>query len=58
MIFVRDILKDKPEIIQEDDFVNRLYDDVNKNPKDRKTLKMVHITDIHLDLKYAPGSNN
>ena len=58
MIFVRDVLKDKPEIIQDDEFVNKLYDDVNKHPAGRKTLKMVHITDIHLDLKYAAGSNN
>jgi hypothetical protein len=52
------MLKDKPEYLQDDNFVNNLYEDLLKDKHPRKTLKMLQVTDIHLDLKYRAGASN
>ncbi len=52
------MLKSKPEHLQDDNFVNNLYEDLLKDKHPRKTLKMVQVTDIHLDLKYRSGASN
>mmetsp|Transcript_14418 Transcript_14418/g.24590 ORF Transcript_14418/g.24590 Transcript_14418/m.24590 type:complete len:137 (-) Transcript_14418:1409-1819(-) len=55
------ILKDKPEEVEGDDFVDRLYRGFNWNgyrgPNEKKLIKMLHVTDTHLDLDYQEGSN-
>jgi len=39
--FINAILADKPEDLQDDNFVNKLYDEIHKDKHPRKTLKMV-----------------
>lgn len=53
-LYTKKILADKPLEIQSNDFLDKLYERVNK--KERKTLKVVHMSDLHLDLRYAEGS--
>lgn len=43
------VLSTKPEIIQNDDFVNSLYKDILADPNPRSTLTFLHLSDIHLD---------
>jgi hypothetical protein len=43
------VLAQKPEIIQNDDFVNSLYKDILADPNPRPTLTFLHLSDIHLD---------
>lgn len=50
------VLKDKPEHIQDDEFIQKLYDGM-KGQKDRKTFKALHLADLHVDLSYKPGAN-
>jgi sphingomyelin phosphodiesterase len=40
-----------------DDFIDRLYEQIRNDSQPRKTIKMVHFTDIHMDLKYVKGAS-
>ena len=55
MDFAQSVLEDKPDHIKDDEFVNRLYDSM-KGSGNRKTLKMVQFTDLHVDLEYTVGA--
>jgi len=48
------VLSDKPAFIDNDDFVQKLYDQLPPN----KTFTAVHISDLHLDLNYQVGANS
>jgi len=54
-------LADKPEFIQDNDYINKLYkeiqDDLEAGRK-RETMLMYHFTDLHWNLEYQEGSNN
>lgn len=56
--YVERVLKDKPEIIKDDDFINKQYQAIAADTSARKTFKMVHITDAHFDLNYAVGADS
>ena len=51
------VLSDKPSFLSADTFLNDLYAGIQADPSPRPTLKMVHFTDVHVDLQYAAGSN-
>ena len=52
------ILSTKPKALENDDFVDKMYAEMAADPgfKDRETIKAVHVTDVHLDTNYAPGT--
>lgn len=52
--YINNVLETKPAIIKDDNFINKLYAD-HKKPK--KTLKIAHLTDLHLDLEYVEGTS-
>lgn len=54
-----DILSTKPAEIQNDDFIDNLYKEIANDPnrEQRPTFKLVHFTDIHMDLKYRAGAS-
>lgn len=54
--FVTRVLANKPAFLQENDFVQKLYDGI-KGQSGRKTFKAVHFSDAHVDLQYTPGTN-
>lgn len=54
--FAERVLADKPEFIEDNNFVNSLYAQI-KN-KSRKTIKAVQFTDLHVDFDYAVGSDS
>eukprot|EP00345_Euplotes_harpa_P014290 CAMPEP_0168352526 /NCGR_PEP_ID=MMETSP0213-20121227/22640_1 /TAXON_ID=151035 /ORGANISM="Euplotes harpa, Strain FSP1.4" /LENGTH=520 /DNA_ID=CAMNT_0008363827 /DNA_START=173 /DNA_END=1731 /DNA_ORIENTATION=+ len=54
------ILSDKPSFIQNNDFVNNLYKEIEDDTKrgvKRETMLMYHFSDLHFDLEYKAGSN-
>jgi hypothetical protein len=55
--FAHRILSDKPDYIADDNFINNLYQSISGSQK-RETFKMVHLTDVHFDLKYTVGANS
>lgn len=55
--YIKKILADKPKELEKDDFVNNLYEKINKDTNERKTFKMLHIADAHLDFQYQVGDD-
>lgn len=55
--YVDRVLADKPNHIQDNDFVNKLYKQMHSNGGPKKTFRAVHYGDAHVDLEYTPGTN-
>ena len=53
---VNKILATKPKELENDDFVDKLYEGIAADPENRETIKAVHISDVHLDHDYLAGS--
>lgn len=47
----------KPESLKSNDFVNKLYDSISVDKKQRKTFKAAHYSDVHVDFYYKEGTN-
>ncbi|CDW73013.1 ser thr protein phosphatase family protein [Stylonychia lemnae] len=54
--FKNSILADKPASLVNDTFLDDLYTSVNGQT--RTTIKILHLTDLHLDLEYTVGAVN
>lgn len=55
------ILSDKPESIQNNDFIDKLYqkiEDDKKNGIARETMLMYHFSDLHWNMKYEAGTSD
>jgi hypothetical protein len=50
--YVDAMLATKPEIIQDNNYVNSLYAKIKADPNPRPTFKAVHISDLHMDYSY------
>lgn len=55
--YVERVLKDKPEFLEGNDFIDNLYKKIKQSSEPRKTIKAVHFSDIHVDFEYTPGTN-
>lgn len=55
--FIRGVILDKPEHVQDDMFLTNIHKQVASSNEVRKTLKMAHFTDLHIDLLYKEGAN-
>ena len=55
--YANDVLETKPKDIQDNNYLNSLYNRIRASSTKRKTLMAVQITDIHLDYEYAVGSD-
>lgn len=53
---VEKILATKPLSLSDDNFIDKLYEEIATDQNERKKIKAVHISDVHLDLKYSAGS--
>ena len=54
---VNRILATKPASLANDDFIDKMYDVIAADPSKRDIIRTVHITDVHMDLDYIPGTN-
>ena len=69
--FVRRLQQEKPELIKDNQFLNKMYDELNiymQDPKaietmygaaaptSRSIIKSIQISDIHVDFKYKEGT--
>lgn len=52
--YVKRVIDGKPDVIKNNDYVDKLYDSIKG--ENRKTLKIVQISDPHVDFKYTPGT--
>lgn len=48
---------DKPEIIKDDEFVNKLYKKIEEEGTEYETYKILQISDWHVDFRYREGAN-
>lgn len=55
--FVERVLSDKPDIIKNNDFHDKLYDQIKADKSQRKTVKVLHLSDPHPDFEYFEGAN-
>ena len=53
---VNNILATKPVALQNDDYINNLYEEMAKSTEERPTIKALHVSDIHVDFHYTPGT--
>ena len=55
------ILSDKPEFIKDNDYIDKLYkqiEDDKKIGKERETILLYHLSDLHFQLDYEEGTSN
>jgi len=55
---VKEKLRQKPHYIKNNDYVDRLYRKIKEDPKPRKTVRSIQVSDIHIDFQYEIGSPN
>lgn len=46
----------KKEALKSNDFIDNLHKEIKSDKKKREILKVVHMSDIHLDFNYTPGT--
>jgi hypothetical protein len=56
--WVEDLLKTKPSQIQENNYLNGVYETVKASNGPRKILRAIQLTDPHIDWLYAPGADS
>ena len=55
--FMDRVFKDKPEEIKDNNYLNSLYEEMEADKKSRKTVKVLHMSDVHFDYEYFEGKN-
>ena len=51
------ILATKPASLANDDFIDKMYDEIAADESKRDVIRTVQISDVHMDFGYLPGSN-
>ena len=54
--YASQILKKKPASIQKNNYLNNIYDSIQGESK-REQLKIVHVSDPHIDFLYQEGAD-
>ena len=54
--YVKSKIAAKPEFIKQNDFVNKLYEQIANDTNDRAVVRSIQISDPHIDFKYKEGS--
>lgn len=55
--FVDRLLSEKPEFIANNDYSDKLHAKMAADTEPRKTVKVLHMSDLHLDFEYVVGTN-
>ena len=50
--YIRRLIQNKPQKIKNNDFIDNLYKQINEDKKERETVKILHMSDLHIDLNY------
>ena len=53
---VDNILSTKPTHVQNDDYIQNLYEQMAQSTEERPTLRALHLSDVHIDFAYTPGT--
>ena len=52
------VLADKPEFIQDNNYINNLYKEMGNNEENKEKIILYHLSDLHWDLNYTEGAGN
>lgn len=55
------ILADKPDFIKDNNYINNMYKEIAEDKRagrERETMLLYHISDLHMNLDYKPGTSN
>jgi len=55
--YIKETLKDKPEYIRKDDFIDQLHLKISQEKENSNTYKILQISDWHVDLRYQEGTS-
>ena len=55
--YVKRMISEKPDIIRNNDYMDKLYAEIKTDKKERETINILHMSDLHLDLEYTVGNN-
>lgn len=55
--YVHRMISEKPDIIKNNDFIDNLYEEIKNDPKERETIRVLHMSDLHTDLSYSVGAS-
>jgi hypothetical protein len=55
--YIRRVISEKPDIIKNNDFIDNLYKEIENDKKTRETIRVLHMSDLHVDMMYSPGSS-
>ena len=55
--FIERVLADKPQFIANNSFIDQLYEEISADPEPRETIRVLHMSDIHIDFEYQVGAN-
>ena len=55
--YIDRVLADKPDFIKDNEFTNNKYKEIKADPKERKAVRVMHLSDVHLDFYYEEGTN-
>lgn len=50
-------MKDKPDFIRNDDFIDNLYREIEESEPTPLTYNLLHMSDWHVDFRYKEGAN-
>jgi hypothetical protein len=53
---IENILATKPNALANDDYIQNMYDQMAQSTEARSTLRAMHLSDVHLDFDYTPGT--
>lgn len=56
--YINKLLSTKSTILKENNYINTLYDEMHRDNRLRETIKVVHLSDLHLDFDYVVGANS
>ena len=54
--YVFKVLSEKPDIIKDNNFVDEIYEKIANDKSQRKTIKSIQLSDLHIDFKYQEGT--
>eukprot|EP00345_Euplotes_harpa_P011349 CAMPEP_0168351852 /NCGR_PEP_ID=MMETSP0213-20121227/22163_1 /TAXON_ID=151035 /ORGANISM="Euplotes harpa, Strain FSP1.4" /LENGTH=514 /DNA_ID=CAMNT_0008362873 /DNA_START=374 /DNA_END=1918 /DNA_ORIENTATION=+ len=55
--YIRRMMSDKPEFIKNNDYIDNLYKKIKEDKNPRETVRILHMSDLHVDLMYEAGTN-
>jgi len=54
--YANELVEGKPKFLKENNYLDSIYAKIRSTVDQRETLRVAHISDLHIDKYYTPGS--